>query len=68
MVLHRPSDQWRGVVGVFGWGWVMFFRVLAWLLYFFALALGFAKSYDSAAYFVACGCFLLLENRDEERP
>jgi hypothetical protein len=21
MVLHRPSDQWRGVVGVFGWGW-----------------------------------------------
>jgi hypothetical protein len=21
MVLHRPSDQRRGVVGVFGWGW-----------------------------------------------
>jgi hypothetical protein len=45
----------------------MFFRVLAWLLYFCALVLGFAKSYDSAAYFVACGCFLLLANRDEER-
>jgi hypothetical protein len=21
MVLHRPSDQWRGVVGALGWGW-----------------------------------------------
>jgi hypothetical protein len=32
MVLHRPSDQWRGVVGVFGWGCVMDFfgRFLLW--------------------------------------
>jgi hypothetical protein len=26
MVLHRPSDQWRGVVGVFGWGWGVSYR------------------------------------------
>jgi hypothetical protein len=32
MALHRPSDQWRGVVGAFGaadgWGWVMFILIL----------------------------------------
>ena len=50
MVLHRPSDQWLGVVGVFGWGWgVIALKILGvvmgaaaylWLLAWGCLRLG----------------------------